>query len=287
MKVVCSYCGKTYTKALNKVNESQKFGWRLYCSLSCQRKSKSRKQHFRCSNPQCSKPVPRSLSEIPPSRLVFCSSSCAAILNNKTRNLHKPKNYCLNSKCQKEIPRRNKYCSSNCQWEVSHITDEEYKKLIINKIKDFYYLKKRIPFKNEMWGIYKSARRLFGSWNEAIRACGYHPNPVKFACKYIAEDGHKCDSMAEKTIDDWLFTQHIEHEVKIPYHFHGMSADFKIKDTFIEFFGLRGQIKSYDRLIRIKEKLWETRHLKIIKIFPENLYPKNQLRKILMEFKSR
>jgi hypothetical protein len=35
--------------------------------------------------------------------------------------------------------------------------------------------------------------------------------------KYIAKDGHKCDSFAEKIIDDWLYSNNVEHQRNIPY----------------------------------------------------------------------
>ncbi len=79
-----------------------------------------------------------------------------------------------------------------------------------------------------MWGIYNAVRRIFGSWNKAITIAGFKPNPVKFANKFVAEDGHRCDSMAEKIIDDWLFIRNIKHETKISYNHHQMTADFKI-----------------------------------------------------------
>ncbi len=37
-----------------------------------------------------------------------------------------------------------------------------------------------------------------------------------FAHYQIAEDGHKCDSMAEKIIDDYLLQNNIKHERNIP-----------------------------------------------------------------------
>ena len=53
-----------------------------------------------------------------------------------------------------------------------------------------------------MYGIYKTARYLFGSWNNAVKASGLKPNPVMFSEKQIANDDHVCDSLAEKIIDD-------------------------------------------------------------------------------------
>ena len=131
-----------------------------------------------------------------------------------------------------------------------------------------------------MWRIYNAVRRIFGTWNNAIITSGFKPNPVKFANKYIARDGHKCDSLAEKIIDDWLFKREIKHETKVSYNHHNMTADFKIGNTYVEFFGLRGQLKKYDQLVKQKEAFWRNKNFKVIAIYPNDLFPKNKLDKI-------
>ncbi|MEK7177628.1 MAG: hypothetical protein AAB705_02270 [Patescibacteria group bacterium] len=238
------------------------------------------KKTFYCINPSCNKLIVRNPGEIEPSGKIFCSNSCAAKINNKTRNLKRPKNHCSNKSCNKEIKRDRKYCSVKCQWTVNSVNDEEYKEIIIERIKEFYQANGRIPFKQEMWGIYNAVRKIFGTWNKAIIAAEFKPNPVKFANKYIAEDGHKCDSLAEKIIDDWLFTRNIKHETKVPYDYHQMTADFKIGNIYVEFFGLQGQIKKYDKLVKEKEVLWREKNLKVIKIYPSDLFPNNKLGQI-------
>jgi len=279
-EVTCSYCRKVYLRPSNRINEAIKFGWKQYCSPECHSKEKNSKILLKCSNPRCRKTYLRKKSEIPTSNKTFCSNSCVAIINNKTRDLNKPKNYCVNTNCDKEISRKNKYCSVKCQWIVNSVSDEEYKEIIIEKIKEFYKTNGRIPFKQEMWGIYNAVRKIFGTWNNAVIAAGFKPNPVKFANKYIAEDGHKCDSMAEKIIDDWLFIKKIKHKTKVPYKHHRMTADFKINDIYVEFFGLQGKIESYDKLIKEKEEHYKEKNLKVIKIYPNDLFPKNKLNQI-------
>ena len=238
------------------------------------------KKTFYCINPSCNKLIVRNHWEIESSGKIFCSNSCAATINNKTRNQKRPKRHCSNKSCYKEIERGRKYCSVKCQWTVNSVSDEEYKEIIIDKIKEFYKNNGRIPFKQEMWGIYNAVRKIFSTWNKAVIAAGFKPNPVKFANKYIAEDGHKCDSLAEKIIDDWLFTRKIKHETKVPYSHHNMTADFKIGNIYVEFFGLQGQHERYDKLVKEKEALWKEKNLKIIKIYPNDLFPKNKLDQI-------
>ena len=99
-------------------------------------------------------------------------------------------------------------------------------------------------------------KKKFGTWNKAIEATGFKPNPVKFAQKYISNDGHNCDSLAEKIIDDWLYARKIPYERNIPYGRKRMTADFKVNGHLIEFLGLKGELKTYDRLAKIKERLW-------------------------------
>ncbi|OGG27678.1 hypothetical protein A3A59_05870 [Candidatus Gottesmanbacteria bacterium RIFCSPLOWO2_01_FULL_42_10] len=112
-------------------------------------------------------------------------------------------------------------------------------------------------------------------------AAGFKPNPIKFANKYVANDGHKCDSLAEKIIDDWLFTRNITHITKVPYGQNRMTADFKVNNSLIEFFGLAGELKSYDKLVALKEKLWKEKNLSVIKIYPKDIFPISQLDQVL------
>ncbi|EKD65758.1 MAG: hypothetical protein ACD_49C00094G0004 [uncultured bacterium (gcode 4)] len=59
-----------------------------------------------------------------------------------------------------------------------------------------------------------------------------------------------------------------------------MTADFKIGDSFVEFFGLQGEVESYDRLVKEKEVFCNENSLKLIKIYPNDLFPENKLSKI-------
>ena len=179
------------------------------------------------------------------------------------------------------MPSRNKYCSRECAALVHKREETDIKKEVLDKIKSFYNQKRRIPVKREMYGLYKRARKVFGTWNKAIEATGFKPNPVMFAKKYIANDGHICDSFAEKIIDDWLYFNNIEHQRNIPYPNSPYTADFLINGKFVEFLGLNGEIKQYDKNTRLKEKLAEKHRLKLIKIFPKDLFPINRLSQII------
>lgn len=161
-----------------------------------------------------------------------------------------------------------------------HLRIKFTREQLITLLKDFYKINGRIPYKEE-FSHYRAIRNRFGTWNNAIKEAGFDPNPVKFAKKYIASDGHKCDSLAEKIIDDWMYLRKIPHEIKVPYGKNRMTADFKVNGTLIEFFGLNGELKSYDRIVKKKEKLWKERNLRVIKIYPNDLFPVSRLDSLL------
>lgn len=133
-----------------------------------------------------------------------------------------------------------------------------------------------------MYDAYGKSRDVFDTWNKAIEAAGYEANPVMFAKKHIAKDGHKCDSLTEKIIDDWLCSKEIPHERTVPYPEQSkMTCDFKVGQYFIEFFGLDGQHKDYSRLANKKRLLAKKYGLNLIEIIPRDIFPKNHLEQIL------
>lgn len=164
----------------------------------------------------------------------------------------------------------------------SHFPIKYSREKLITLIKEFYELNKRIPTKRDFVSVYRPILRVFGTWNNAIEAAGFEPNPVMFAKKYIANDGHRCDSLAEKIIDDWLTARKIKHKVNVPYPENkSLTADFVVNGKWIEFFGLDGELKSYDRLKKKKLKLVRKHYLKLIAIYPQDLFPECKLSQIL------
>jgi len=150
--------------------------------------------------------------------------------------------------------------------------------ILLDMIKSFYIKNGRVPTKREFNTHWQSFRRVFGSWNKAIKFAGLEPNPVMFAKKFIANDGHKCDSLSEKIIDDWLYARNMKHEINFPYPgSDGFTVDYKIGKYWIEFFGLSGQHEKYDVLKFRKINLAKKYKLKIIEIYPGDLFPKNRL----------
>jgi len=160
-------------------------------------------------------------------------------------------------------------------WNPTPTTEQ-----LLQRITDFFRKHGRIPFKREFNNTYEEYRKRFGSWNNAIQLAGFEPNPVIFSKKFIANDGHTCDSYAEKIIDDWLFKYQIVHGRNFPYQKTKMTADFAIGNTRIEYFGLAGEDKLYDQIIQRKREICQKKELTLIEIYPTDLFP-NRLSKIL------
>lgn len=165
---------------------------------------------------------------------------------------------------------------------TSHFKKQYTEQSLLASIKNFYSQYQRIPLKREFTQE-RIARKYFGSWNKAVVAAGLHPNPVQFSKKYIARDGHKCDSLAEKIIDDWLSSRKVLHKKGVRYPQTKFTADFKVGNTYVEFFGLRGQLRRYDLLMKQKLKMIQREGVKLVSIYPEDLFPKSKLHKVLRE----
>lgn len=206
----------------------------------------------------------------------FCSHRCRAIYYNRLRST-RVVNVCTRTGCNNRISNGSKwkkYCSVGCA-NLDRKTKYSKNK-VINLIKTFSDKHGRIPTKAEMQNIYRVARKYFGTWNKAIINSGYTPNPVIFAKHYLAKDGHKCDSLAEKIIDDWLYYRNIPHKIHLTYPWdNGMKCDFFVYPYWIELFGLKGQLKSYDLLVGKKLKLIAKYKLRLIKLTLKDVYQNN------------
>jgi hypothetical protein len=126
----------------------------------------------------------------------------------------------------------------------------------------------------------KQYREHFGSWFEALVEANILPGSTLqgvYGVRCIALDGHVCNSLSEKIIDDWLYRNDISHSKEPVYPYHpelnpnNRRADWKIADYYVEFFGLTGNIE-YDKKTIIKMKLAEINDLKLIGLFSDDLY---------------
>ncbi|MFC1727563.1 hypothetical protein ACFL0Y_03495 [Patescibacteria group bacterium] len=88
--------------------------------------------------------------------------------------------------------------------------------------------------------------------------------------------------LPEKIIDDWLYSRKIKHKINVPYPNNKLlTADFVVDNYWIEFFGLSGELESYDKLKKRKIKIIKKHNLNLIAIYPKDLFPKCELGKIL------
>ena len=209
----------------------------MYCSRKCRIKSRTTRITLRCDNLSCSRSFDRLQKEFVKSFAHYCSRSCAVKINNKKfPKITAQTKPCV--VCETLFSGKNKCCSSQCR-KVLLRSLVIPKERILSLVHRFYRRYERIPTKNEFYHS-KAARGLFGTWNKAIEASGFTPNPAMVASKHVAKDGHKCDSLSERIIDDWLFRKKIIHEIHVPYNKDNMSADFKIGQVLVEFIGLEG-----------------------------------------------
>lgn len=151
---------------------------------------------------------------------------------------------------------------------------------LLKRLQKFYSTHGRIPLKREFNSTYIQYLKRFGGWNNAIKLAGFEPHNVIFSKKHIAKDGHVCDSVAEKIVDDWLFKNNIPHERNVRYTNTKMTADFAVDKAFIEYFGLAGESKSYDAVIERKRDFCSEHGLRLIEIYPKDLFP-NKLSEII------
>jgi len=124
---------------------------------------------------------------------------------------------------------------------------------------------------------------VFGSWPMALIEAGVisemaRPTSRGHVC--IALDGHTCRSMGERMIDDWLFLEGIDHQREKCYPGSSRRSDFYVKDYFIEYWGLSGDI-DYDKKSIEKREFCAANGLKMVEINPDDLANLERLRRKL------
>jgi hypothetical protein len=111
---------------------------------------------------------------------------------------------------------------------------------------------------------YDSYKKSFGSWLKALILANVLEDgqcTSTFGVHCIANDGHECFSLSEKTIDDWLSKYNIPHDKEPFYPYHAvlnpstkMRADWKVDGHFIEYAGLIDR-PEYATKMKIKQKI--------------------------------
>jgi len=134
-------------------------------------------------------------------------------------------------------------------------------------------------------------KKKFNTWFEALVKTKALPNGVlvtKRGIRCMAKDGHECHSLDEQRIDNWLFANKLSHEREPYYPIHSnlnpkgnRRADWKVGDTFIEYFGLVGDM-NYEK--KMDEKILLATHskLKLVSILPSDIEKLDSCLKFLL-----
>lgn len=283
VKVKCKFCHKSLYKERRCFKENLKLGHNFYCSRICQYKFRTKKILLVCERPNCNKKFFRAPKDI--SAHNYCSSSCAITINNQKYPKRLPlKRFCV--ECSGEFKsRHSKYCSSKCGYKHRKTHGSKYTQAqVVSLIQEYHRKNNRVPAKRELKDISDKCANMFGSWNKAIEAAGLTPNRshdhrMYKRTKTKAADGHLCDSVSEAIIDNWLTENKITHERNVHYPTSKHLADWKVnKNIFVEYFGLAKDSPRYDRSILEKKKLCKKNKIKLVAIYPEDLYPKIRLK---------
>jgi len=128
--------------------------------------------------------------------------------------------------------------------------------------------------------IQGASKRHFGTWNKAVKKAGLCPNEEWLVKRKIpSKDGHVCDSASEVIIDNWLYARGIEHGRRKRYPKSRCNCDFYLPEygAWVEYFGLIDEHRNYNKSIRKKRQLAKKHKLNLIEIYPDDIYPDNNL----------
>lgn len=132
----------------------------------------------------------------------------------------------------------------------------------------------------------KRVKQVFGSWLHALVEAGVLSDGSRKTARGIqtlARDGHLCLSLAERTIDDLLYSLGIGHDKEPRYPEGGFRADFLVRGVFIEYFGLAGNAE-YDARRAEKARICYRHGVELIELFPSDLASLPRLRSKLAVF---
>ena len=119
-----------------------------------------------------------------------------------------------------------------------------------------------------------SIKERFGTWFHALVAAGVLPSgsqQMERGIRSVAQDGHICLSLGERTICDLLFRYGVGHEREVPYPGdRPFRSDWRVGSVFVEYLGLSGD-PAYDRTAREKERILQSYGVDLIKVYPKDL----------------
>lgn len=274
-----------------RVNEGVRMDWKCYCSRMCLYQSQLKGKVLQCSRMGCQNTFYRRRAQIHKVQKSYCSTSCAALVNN----LNKPKRikkikFCANETYGKIISNALTYCSRKCFNTVrtTYVADD-----LIKKLQATAKRLGRAATKRELGHEAYMCIRAFGTWNKALIAAGLTPHRSHNERMYkrkntVAFDGHPCDSISEAIVDNWLTEHNIAHERNTAYPDTNHKADWRIGDNiFVEYFGLAKDSPRYDRSIAEKRMLCRKHGIRLFEIYPSDLYPVIKLENVFANLGSK
>jgi len=122
-------------------------------------------------------------------------------------------------------------------------------------------------------------KEVFGSWiNALIESKIVEKETVRNSRGYVTQalDGHLCNSLGEKSIDDFLYRHDVPHEKEPPYPEGDFRADFRIGITLVEYVGLLGNV-SYQAKMKAKASLCRKHSIPLIVIEPRDLVSRSRM----------
>jgi len=178
--------------------------------------------------------------------------------------------------CGKSCKPNRKACSRKCGFVLKlgySVSKEELDVLFIE-------LKKQTnlsPSSKMVAGKYRSAaNKYYGSWNKAMAHFGFELNTQWMIKRNIpCKDGHIANSISEMMVDNWLYENGIEHDRYKVYPNSKCNCDFYLPKTnqWVEYFGLSGQHKAYDKRVKEKIELARVNGLNLVGLYAEDIYP--------------
>jgi hypothetical protein len=125
----------------------------------------------------------------------------------------------------------------------------------------------------ELWSAEKF-EQVFGSIMNTLVKSGILKEPFierGYGRLIYANDGHMCLSLAEKEIDDFLFSNNVKHNKEIYYPNSNYRCDWEVYINevryFIEYFGLMG-IYNYTATVEEKKSIASKNNIVLIEIYP-------------------
>jgi hypothetical protein len=143
--------------------------------------------------------------------------------------------------------------------------------------------------------LYSSYTQVFGSWLKALIVSGVLSDAVMRTprgYKTVATDGHECLSLAERTIDEWLYSNNIQHEREPHYPFHpdlnpneGLRADWRAGSYYVEYFGMLEDMEYYAKA-ELKAKLAMATRIQLVAVLPGDMLDLDRRLAILLRGKA-